>query len=159
MKKKSAGILLYRFRKRDEEPELEVLIVHPGGPFWANKDLGVWSIPKGELGEGEDPLLAAKREFREETGFDVNGHFYPLGTIIQKGGKEVTVFAVEGDLDITRISSNEIAIDWPPRSGKKRMIPEIDKGAWVNIMEAKQKLLEAQSVLPERLQALLEHKN
>ena len=118
MKKASAGILLYR-----SKPDLEVLLVHPGGPFWAKKDLGAWSIPKGEIKEGEDPFTAATREFREETGIVLDGHFTPLGEIKQTGGKVVHAWGLEGDLDPALVRSNTFKLEWPPRSGTMRGSP------------------------------------
>jgi predicted NUDIX family NTP pyrophosphohydrolase len=145
MAKRSAGLLMYRRREND----LEVFLVHPGGPFWAKKDLGSWSIPKGEYTEGEDPLEAARREFTEETGFDTGfaaaGDFIDLGTIKQAGGKLVSVWAVEGDCDPAELRSNTCMIEWPPRSGRQIEIPEVDRGAWVGIDEARQRILKSQA--------------
>src|ERR1700756_374698 len=126
MPKQSAGLLLYS----RQSPVLEVFLVHPGGPFWAKKDLGAWSIPKGEYAAGEDPLEAARREFAEETGFAPDGEFVSLGTIRQAGGKLVSAWAVEGDCDPAQIQSNLCTIEWPPRSGRKIEIPEVDRAAW-----------------------------
>jgi len=141
MAKKSAGILLYRFRNSF----LEVLLVHPGGPFWAKKDLGVWSIPKGEFTEGEEKALdAALREFKEETGTEVNGTFAPLLPLQQKSGKIIYAWALEGDLDAASIKSNYIEIDWPPHSNSKMQIPEVDKAEWFKIKEAKEKIVAGQ---------------
>ncbi len=130
---KSAGILLYRMGTGG----LEVLLVHPGGPFWAKRDEGAWSIPKGEIDSGEDPLESAKREFQEETGSaPPPGAYLPLGASIQKSGKIVTVWATRGDLDPARIRSNRFALEWPPRSGLKREFPEIDRAEWFDLEEA-----------------------
>ena len=148
MPKKSAGILLYRIRNKLPE----VFLVHPGGPFWANKDGGAWTIPKGEFDEDEDPLDAAKREFKEETGTKISGEFIELNPIRQKSGKIVLAWAVEGDIEPTKIISNEFEMEWPPRSGKMKRFPEIDKASWFNLTEAKQKIIPAQSFLIEELE-------
>jgi predicted NUDIX family NTP pyrophosphohydrolase len=140
MPKQSAGLLMYRTR----EGRLEVFLVHPGGPFWAKKDLGAWSIPKGEYVEGENPLDAARREFTEETGFEAGGDFIDLGTIKQAGGKLVSVWAIEGDCDPEKLVSNTCMIDWPPRTGRKIEIPEVDRGAWFGVQEAREKILKSQ---------------
>jgi predicted NUDIX family NTP pyrophosphohydrolase len=149
--KRSAGILLFR----RIQPETEVLLVHPGGPFWAEKDLGSWSIPKGEYVEGEDVLSAAIREFREETGFDVEGEFVALGDIRQAGGKVVSAWALEKDLDAALIQSNSFELEWAPRSGKRQTFPEVDKASWFRVPEAKGKILGAQVELLDRLAAQL----
>src|SRR2546422_40260 len=128
MSKKSAGILLYRIKNKNPE----VFLVHPGGPFWAKKDLGAWSIPKGELSDNEAPLDAAKREFKEETGMDINGKFIELTPVTQKGGKLVYAFALEGEIDPDEIKCNTFEMEWPPRSGKKQEFPEIDRSGWFN---------------------------
>jgi predicted NUDIX family NTP pyrophosphohydrolase len=140
MPKRSAGLLLYRRRDRG----IEVFLVHPGGPFWAKKDLGAWSIPKGEYGDGEEPRDAARREFEEETGFSPAGEPVELGTIRQAGGKLVSVWALEGDSDPAKLKSNMCEIDWPPRSGRRMEIPEVDRGAWFSLAEAGEKLLASQ---------------
>lgn len=124
--------------------KLQVLLVHPGGPFWKNKDLGAWSIPKGEFGPDEDPLAAAKREFSEETGVAVEGEFQALGSIRQESGKVVTAWAVEGDLDVSLVKSNEFEIEWPPRSGKHITIPEVDRAEWFSAAQALEKINPAQ---------------
>ncbi len=147
MAKKSAGILLYRFKGGI----LEVFLVHPGGPFWAKKDLGAWSIPKGEIAENEDPLDTAKREFREELGVDFSGDLIPLTPIKQRGGKIVYAWASEGDMDPDKIKSNTFEMEWPPKSGRKREFPEIDRGEWFNISDAKRKINPAQSALIDEL--------
>ncbi|MBW8684587.1 NUDIX domain-containing protein [Chitinophaga rhizophila] len=140
MAKQSAGILLYRRRGG----ELEVFLGHPGGPFWAKKDLGSWSVPKGEYEEGEEPLHAAIREFEEETGYRPAGDFIPLTTIRQKGHKVVRCWAVEGDMDPAAMISNLFEMEWPPRSGKMKSFPEIDRGGWFTLAEAREKILERQ---------------
>ena len=147
MPKLSAGLLLFRRRKGT----LEVFLVHPGGPFWTKKDLGAWSIPKGEYAEGELPLEAAKREFREETGFPADGDPVELGTIKQAGGKIVSVWAVEGDCDPAQLVSNTCLIDWPPRSGRKMEIPEVDRGDWFGIEVARERILKSQAPLLDLL--------
>jgi len=130
---------------------LEALLVHPGGPFWRNKDNGAWTIPKGEMAEGEDAAIAARREFLEETGYDLFGPLEPLGDIRQRGGKRVTAFAVEGDLDVGAIKSNTFEIEWPPKSGKMQSFPEIDRAAWFDLPAAHVKILESQRLLLDRL--------
>jgi predicted NUDIX family NTP pyrophosphohydrolase len=147
----SAGILMYR----QTAPRLEVLLVHPGGPFWRNKDNGAWSIPKGEIAEGEDAAVAARREFQEETGCDLSGPLEPVGDIRQRGGKRVTAFAVEGDLDVDTIKSNMFEIEWPPKSGKVQAFPEIDRAAWFDLAAAHVKIPESQRPLLDRLVDLL----
>ncbi|MDE3211875.1 MAG: NUDIX domain-containing protein [Bacteroidota bacterium] len=128
----SAGLLLYR--KTSMKPE--VLLVHLGGPFWAKKDLGAWSIPKGELEEGEEPLAGAKREFREETGISVSGSFIPLSPVKLKSGKKIIAFALEHNLDLSIIRSNDFEMEWPPHSGKTQKFPEIDRAGWFTLKEA-----------------------
>jgi predicted NUDIX family NTP pyrophosphohydrolase len=130
------------YRKRDRD--LEVLLAHPGGPFWANKDRGAWSIPKGEYGAGEDPLEAAKREFEEETGFAANGIWHELGQVRQAGGKIVSVWAFEGDCDPGNLISNRCQVEWPPRSGSLIDFPEVDRGAWFSLTEARERILQSQ---------------
>jgi len=147
MRKRSAGILLFRFNNA----ALEVLLVHPGGPYWANKDAGAWSIPKGEYSDDEDALAAAKREFAEETGVNVEGEFLPLGEVRQAGGKIVQVWALKGDLDPSLIRSNTFALEWPPRSGSMREFPEVDSARWFLMPVAKQKLLFGQREFLVRL--------
>ena len=146
MVKQSAGILLYR-RKHDQ---LEVLLVHPGGPFWAKKDLGAWSIPKGEF-EDEEPLAAAKREFEEETGCPIVGEPLALGQQKQKGGKMIYAWAVEGDIISEHIQSNAFEMEWPPKSGKKRRFPEIDKAEWFSSNIALKKINQGQAVFIREL--------
>ena len=147
MPKRSAGVILFR-RKG---PHVEVLLAHPGGPFWKNKDDGAWSIPKGEYGENEDPLAAAKREFAEETGLTPPGDFIPLGEIRQPGGKVVTAWAAEGDCDASRVRSNTFSMPWPPGSGKLQEFPEIDRAEWFPVEIARRKILKGQAGLLERL--------
>jgi predicted NUDIX family NTP pyrophosphohydrolase len=149
-RKHSAGLLVYRIRGG----VLEVLLVHPGGPFWAKKDFGAWSIPKGEFDAGveEDALSVAKRELEEETGYTVSGEFVPLGEIRQPGGKVVHAWAVEGDFDASRIRSNTFSMEWPPRSGKFREFPEVDRAEWFPIAEATQRILRGQVGFLEQIQ-------
>jgi predicted NUDIX family NTP pyrophosphohydrolase len=151
MPKQSAGLLMYRLR----EAQVEVFLVHPGGPFWAKKDLGAWSIPKGEYGADEEPLDAARREFAEETGFDPRGEFIALGTIRQAGGKLVSSWAVEGDCDPAEIRSNLCTIEWPPRSGRKIEIPEVDRAGWFSLDEARERILKSQAPVIDLLVARL----
>jgi predicted NUDIX family NTP pyrophosphohydrolase len=151
MPKRSAGLLVYRRR----EGALELFLVHPGGPFWAKKDLGAWSIPKGEYLDGEQPLKAALREFEEETGFRVGGkaegEFIELGDLTQAGGKIVSVWACEGDFDPAQLVSNTCEIEWPPRSGRRITIPEVDRGGWFSIAEAGHRILKSQQPILEKL--------
>jgi predicted NUDIX family NTP pyrophosphohydrolase len=147
----SAGILLYR----RADAGLEVLLVHPGGPFWKNKDAGSWSIAKGEVEEGEDPLPAARRELAEETGFCAGGDAIPLGEVRQKGGKVVHAWAVAGDADPDLLRSNKFELEWPPRSGRKRSFPEVDRAAWFGFPEARERILPAQVPFLDRLEAEL----
>jgi predicted NUDIX family NTP pyrophosphohydrolase len=147
MSKQSAGLLLYR----KQTDHLGVFLVHPGGPFWAKKDRGSWSIPKGEF-DGEDALVAAKREFYEETGLPAPlGEYIPLTPISQKGGKTVHAWAVEGELDAGQIRSNSFEMEWPPRSGKRQSFPEIDRGAWFPIQDALEKINPGQAGLINEL--------
>jgi predicted NUDIX family NTP pyrophosphohydrolase len=146
--KRSAGLLMYRRR----EEHLEIFLVHPGGPFWAKKDLGAWSISKGEYVEGELALEAARREFQEETGFAAEGDFLELGAVQQAGGKIVMAWAFEGDCDPGKLVSNRCEIEWPPRSGRKIEIPEVDRGDWFSIAEAKERILKSQAPFLDRLQ-------
>jgi predicted NUDIX family NTP pyrophosphohydrolase len=151
MPKQSAGLLMYR----SLQGQLEVFLVHPGGPFWAKKDLGAWSIAKGEYAAGESALEAAKREFQEETGFVAQGEFLSLGQVQQAGGKVVSAWAFEGDCDPNQLVSNRCEIDWPPRSGRKMEIVEVDRGDWFSIAEAKERILKSQAPFLERLSQLL----
>ena len=146
-KSQSAGLLLFR----GGAAHLEILLGHPGGPFWQNKDDGAWSIPKGLIGADETPLSAARREFAEETGHDPDGDFWPLGEARQPGGKIVQAWAVEGDWDPALISSNTFEMEWPPRSGRRRSFPEIDRAAWFGIADARRKILKGQAVFVDRL--------
>jgi len=138
-KKTSAGLLLYRRRG-----EIEVFLVHPGGPFWAKQDAGAWSLPKGEIGEGEDPFETAKREFTEETGFSIDGEFRPLDPVKQSGGKIVHAWAIEADCDPSKVRSNLFSMEWPPRSGKTQEFLEVDRAGWFNIPEARKRIIPAQ---------------
>ena len=147
----SAGLLMFR----QHAGHLEVLLAHPGGPFWSKKDLGAWTIPKGLIDPGEDPLAAAKREFEEELGFKPDGEFIPLGEVIQKAGKTVVAWAFDGDLDPTTIHSNTFQLEWPPRSGQLQSFPEVDRAAFFSIDEARTKINPAQVELLSRLEALL----
>jgi predicted NUDIX family NTP pyrophosphohydrolase len=138
--KRSAGLMLCRRGNAG----VEVFLVHPGGPFWAKKDLASWSTPKGEYAEDEDPLAAARREFHEETGFVADGNFTPLGELKQPGGKIVSAWAIEGDCDPAQLRSNTFQLEWPPRSGKQIEVPEVDRGEWFSIEEARTRLLPGQ---------------
>jgi len=133
-------------------PGLELLLVHPGGPFWKKRDAGAWSIPKGEYAPGEDPLAVAAREFEEETGARLRGEFQPLGELVQKGGKIVTAWAVEGDLDPAAIRSNTFEIEWPPKSGRWATFPEVDRAGWFSPEQAREKILPSQSPFIARLE-------
>ena len=147
MPKRSAGVLLFR----RTGPQLEVLLVHPGGPFWKNKDDGAWSIPKGEYDPQEDPLTAAKRELAEETGLTVSGDLIALGEIRQPGGKVVTAWAVEEDCNPGEIRSNTFTMEWPPGSKKLQEFPEIDRAGWFPLSVARRKILKGQAELLDRL--------
>jgi predicted NUDIX family NTP pyrophosphohydrolase len=149
MPKRSAGLLMYRRRNST----LEVFLVHPGGPFWAKKDAGVWSIPKGEYLDHEDPLAAAQREFKEETGFDSSSPLLELGAVKQSSGKIVSAWAFAGDCDPQKLRSNTFTVEWPPRSGRKIEVPEVDRGNWYSIEEARSKLLASQHPFLDRLLA------
>jgi predicted NUDIX family NTP pyrophosphohydrolase len=153
MARRSAGILLYRRRNG----AVEVLLVHPGGPLWARRDAGAWSIPKGEYGEGEDPLAVALREFEEETGQRPPAEsLVALGEVRQRGGKVVSAWAAPGDLDPQAITSNTFTLEWPPRSGVRREFPEVDRAGWFDPPTAREKLLAAQAELVDRLLAVLD---
>ena len=153
MARRSAGILLYRRRGGG----LELLLVHPGGPLWARKDAGAWSIPKGEYGDGEDPLAVALREFEEETGHHLpEGGLVALGEVRQRGGKVVSAWAAAGDVDPDAITSNTFTLEWPPRSGTRREFPEVDRAGWFDPATARDKLLAAQAELVDRLLAALD---
>jgi predicted NUDIX family NTP pyrophosphohydrolase len=147
----SAGILLYRL----SGAEPEVLLVHPGGPFWAKKDDGAWSIPKGLQEPGEEPLAAARREFAEETGTLPSGEAIPLGSFRQASGKTVTAFALAGDLDLAGFRSNSFEIEWPPRSGRRQAFPEADRAGWFTLAEARVKLTRGQLPLLDALARVL----
>jgi len=147
MPKRSAGLIMYR-RTKDE---LEVFLVHPGGPFWAKKDQGAWTLPKGEYEPEEDPLVAAKREFHEETGFIASGNFIELGSVRQKSGKVVIAWAFEGDCDPAGLVSNTCDIEWPLRSGKRIEIPGVDRGKWYGLAEASKYIREEQCKLLDAL--------
>lgn len=154
MKKQSAGILLYR--QRQGQQSFEVLLVHPGGPFWAKKDSGAWSMPKGEFEEGEEPLAAAKREFAEEVGAPApGGDYFFVGQAKQSSGKLVHAFALQADLDLTHFKSNLFQMEWPPKSGQQQAFPENDKAAWFTLPDAAQKLVKGQLPLLEKLAAQL----
>jgi predicted NUDIX family NTP pyrophosphohydrolase len=149
--KRSAGLLLYRERGG----RLEVLLVHPGGPYWAKKDAGAWTIPKGEIGEGEDPLAAARREFEEETGMPASGDVVALTPCRQPGGKLVLAWALRGDLDAAAVRSNTFTLEWPPRSGRRQEFPEVDRAAWLSVDEAREKILRGQAPFLDDLATLV----
>jgi predicted NUDIX family NTP pyrophosphohydrolase len=154
MPKTSAALLLYRLRGTSE---VEVLIAHPGGPYWASKDEGAWSVPKGEYAPEEDPLAAARREFKEETGSDPpTGPYVELGEIRQRAGKVVVAWAAEGDLDAGQAVSNTFEMEWPPRSGKRATFPEVDRLAWLPLHAARPLLVEGQRPLLDRLVGVLD---
>ena len=150
MARRSAGILLHR----GGADRREVLLVHPGGPFWAKRDDGAWSIPKGEYADGEDPLAAARREFEEELGSALPGdaELRALGEVRQKNGKRVAAWAAEGDLDASAARSNTFEMEWPPRSGRRQEFPEIDRAEWFTLAQAREKLLPAQEAFLDRLE-------
>jgi predicted NUDIX family NTP pyrophosphohydrolase len=150
MPKRSAGLMMYRGTKAN----LEIFLVHPGGPLWTKKDKGAWTIPKGEYEQDETPLVAARREFEEETGFQAAGEFLDLGTIKQKSGKIVTAWAFQGDCDPAKLTSNTCEIEWPPRSGHRLEIPEVDRGRWFSIEKARKYIREEQRPLLDNLCAL-----
>jgi len=143
----SAGLLL--FRQRDKK--VQVLLAHPGGPFWSRKDQGVWTIPKGLIGPSESLLSAAQREFAEETGYRPGGEAIPLGSAKQPGGKAVHVWAIEEDWDPADLQSNTFEMEWPPRSGRRQSFPELDRASWFGIAEARLKILKGQAVFLDRL--------
>lgn len=140
MPKHSAGLLLFR----RAGPKIEVLLVHPGGPFWAKKDAGAWSIPKGEYAAGEDPRAAAMREFQEETGLRPSGEPMPLGSFRQSSAKVIEVWALEGAFDPASLRSNTFSMEWPPRSGRMQSFPEVDSAAWFDLEEAQRKIVKGQ---------------
>jgi predicted NUDIX family NTP pyrophosphohydrolase len=145
--KASAGLLLFR-----RQNGIEVLLAHPGGPFWRDKDCGAWTVPKGEIGDGEGKLAAAQREFAEETGYRPKPHALSLGRLRQPGGKLVYVWAVEEDWEPSRLVSNQFSMEWPPRSGRIGSFPEIDRAAWFNLQEARKKILKGQAEFLSRLE-------
>lgn len=151
MAARSAGILMYRRR----DGVLSVLLVHPGGPFWAKKDLGAWSIPKGEIDPGDDPKAAALREFAEEIGTRPAGEPILLGELVQKGGKHVTAFALEGDAETRSITSNRFEMEWPPRSGRMQSFAEVDRAEWFSLQAAREKLLASQRPVLDMLAQFL----
>jgi predicted NUDIX family NTP pyrophosphohydrolase len=151
MQKKSAGILMYRF----SNGKLQVLLVHPGGPFWAKKDVGAWSIPKGEFESDEEPLNAAIREVREETGIEVYGDFIELTPVKQKSGKLIFAWAIAWDVDVNAIQSNFFEMEWPPKSGKMKSFVEVDKAAWFDTNQASEKIIPGQLPLLKGLQIFL----
>jgi predicted NUDIX family NTP pyrophosphohydrolase len=148
---RSAGLLMFRRRGG----AVEVLLAHPGGPFWSRRDAASWTLPKGEIDEGEDPLAAARREFEEETGFPSAPPFLLLGELKQKSGKRITAWAFEGDADPSRLVSNPFEMEWPPRSGRMQSFPEIDRVAWFGPEEARAKVLPGQAPFLDTLEALL----
>ena len=152
-RKESAGIVLYRYC----DSRLEIFLVHPGGPFWKNKDAGAWSIPKGEFDKDEVPLEAARREFHEETGFSVDGSFVALTPVRQAGGKVVHAWAVKGDCEAESIKSNSFTMEWPPRSGQRMEFLEVDRAGWFNLELARQKILKGQLMLLDELQRVLQN--
>ena len=149
--KRSAGILLYRLRAG----RLEVLLAHPGGPFWAKKDAGAWTIPKGEIGDGEEAEAAARREFNEETGLEAGAGLLRLTPIRQKSGKTVLAWAAAGDCDPASVRSNTFSMEWPPKSGRQQEFPEIDRAAWFALGEARSRILPAQVPLLDELERLV----
>lgn len=151
-KKQSAGLLLYRKRCG----LLQVFLVHPGGPFWAKRDYGAWSIPKGEYEEGDDPLETARREFTEETSFSIEGRFAPLRAIKQPSGKVVSAWAIEGEVDAAMVRSNTFRMRWPPKSGQEQEFPEVDRGGWFDLAEARRKLVPGQVPFVDELVAMIE---
>jgi predicted NUDIX family NTP pyrophosphohydrolase len=151
MPKKTAGLLLFR----DASGRLEVLLVHPGGPFWASKDDGAWSIPKGQFEDDEDPLAAARREFEEETGSAPTGDVLPLEPLRQPSGKVLYAWAINGDFDSRTLKSNTFSMEWPPKSGRQQNFPEVDRAAWFPIEDARRKILKGQAPLLRQLQAKL----
>jgi predicted NUDIX family NTP pyrophosphohydrolase len=152
MSRSSAGVLVFRRRAGG----LEVLLVHPGGPFWRNRDDGAWTIPKGEIGDGEDPRTCALRELREETGLDYRGELIALPSITQKAGKRVQAWAAESDFDPATLTSNTFEMEWPPKSGKRTAFPEVDRAAWFDLATARAKINPAQAALVDALERLVQ---
>ena len=150
-KRLSAGILLYRIRNH----AIQALLVHPGGPFWAKKDEGAWSIPKGEYDEGADALEAAKREFHEETGFEIHGETVPLMPVRQPSGKVISIWAVEGDIEATSIRSSSFRMEWPPKSGRFQEFPEVDRAEWFDLSTAHRKILSGQRPFLAQLERMI----
>jgi len=153
MEKRSAGILVYRRQRQ----AIEVLLVHPGGPFWRKRDAAAWSIPKGEHGDEEEPEAVARREFAEETGCALEADLKPLGEVRQAGGKTVVGFYAEGDFDVSTLVSNTFETEWPPRSGRRVTFPEVDRAGWFGLEEASEKINEGQRAFLERLVAVLQY--
>ena len=151
MPQHSAGLLAYKIAAG----KILVLLVHPGGPFWRNKDLGAWTIPKGEIGSGEDPLAAARREFREETGQEAAGEAVALTPVRQAGGKVVAAWAVAADIAADAIVSNRFEMEWPPRSGRRQSFPEVDRAAWFHLPEARRRINKGQAALLDELEQRL----
>lgn len=151
MAKQSAGLVMFRMKDR----ELQIFLVHPGGPFWRNKDSGAWSIPKGEYLDDEVPFEVAKREFREETGFEAEGDFRELEMVRQAGGKRVRAWAVQGDCDADAVRSNLFSMEWPPKSGRQAEFPEVDRAGWFGVEEAREKILKGQLPFIDQLCELL----
>jgi predicted NUDIX family NTP pyrophosphohydrolase len=151
MPKRSAGLLLFR----ETSGMLEVLLVHPGGPFWAKRDEGAWSIPKGEFEDGEDPLHAARREFEEETGFKARGDVIPLEPLRQPGGKVVHAWAMRKDLNPSGLRSNTFTMEWPPKSGRRQEFPEVDRAAWFPVGHARMKILKGQAGFLDQLETMI----
>jgi predicted NUDIX family NTP pyrophosphohydrolase len=147
MPKRSTGLMMYRRTKG----EVEVFLIHPGGPYWAKRGKGTWAIPKGEMDGKEDALIAARREFKEETGFAAEGKFLKLGSITQKSGKTVEAWGFEGDCDPAELVSNRCEVEWPPRSGRMMEIPEVDEGRWFGVSEAREYIRKDQDELLDRL--------
>ena len=152
MAKDSAGVLVYRRRAG----ALEVLLVHPGGPFWRNKDAGAWTIPKGEIDDGEDPRACALRELGEETGLDYRGPLIALSPVTQKGGKRVQAWAAESDFDPASLTSSAFEMEWPPKSGKRAVFPEVDRAEWFDLETARAKINAAQAAWLEELSAVVQ---
>ncbi len=150
MARKSSGVLLYR----QADDELLVLLVHPGGPFWSKRDLGAWSIPKGEHEDDEEPDVAARRELFEETGIEATGELQPLGSCRQRSGKIVTAFALERDFNVASLSSNLFEMEWPPRSGHLQSFPEVDRAEWFELSIARQKIISGQRPFLDWLEAI-----